>query len=170
MSEEAQFLSLEFYPSKILRNKSIPITEFDTTELHDLIRDMEVTMIEGQGIGLAAPQIGKNIRLFLMITDLDEQTIGVFINPEIISTDELDEDEEGCLSVPGVNAPVRRAKKIKLRAQDVKGVSYEFDYDEIFARCAQHEIDHLDGRLFIDRVSPARRLMVKKQLKKEGLI
>jgi len=150
------------YPAKVLGEVGEPVTEFDE-ELKTLIVDMFETMYAEEGVGLAAPQIGLSLRLFVM------DCAGIKLvaaNPEIISTEGEQDGEEGCLSVGRVHAKLVRAKRATLRAQDVKGEWYEHTAEDLAARCFQHETDHCDGTLFINRLTPLKRDMVKKKFQK----
>lgn len=151
------------YPEKVLAEVGKPITEFDE-ELEKLCADMFETMYDAEGVGLAAPQIGLNLRLFVM--DCEGIKL-VAANPEIIRTDGEQSGQEGCLSVGRVPAVIVRAQKAVLRAQDVKGEWFEREAVDYAARCFQHETDHCDGKLFIDYLPKMRRDMVVKRFTKE---
>ena len=133
----------------ILREKSEPIPEV-TDEIRTLAEDMFETMIATDGVGLAGPQIGKNIRIFVAIADDDVRR--VFINPQIIKTsEELSDYDEGCLSIPQVYETIRRPAKVTVQAINEHGKSFTLEADGLLARIIQHEYDHLEGILFIDR-------------------
>jgi peptide deformylase len=136
-----------------LRGRCHEITKFDKIRLPLILRDMADTMYEKNGIGLAAPQIG--IKRRMMVVDIGEDETGLveFINPEIISTEGECDMVEGCLSVPGRQGYVTRPEKIKVRAQDRTGKFFEVEADGLYARCIQHEIDHLDGVLYVDKMT-----------------
>lgn len=153
------------YPDPRLRNKALPVTEFNA-ELKVLIDDMFETMYHDQGIGLAATQINVPQRVIVM--DIDKESNGkqYFINPEIIAHEGKEKMKEGCLSVPEIWEYVERAEKIRLKAQDINGKTIELDADGLFAVCIQHEIDHLDGKLFIDYLSPLKLSLVKDKMEK----
>jgi peptide deformylase len=155
------------YPDPVLQKPAEPVTEFDD-ELHKLIEDMFESMYEAKGIGLAAPQIGISKRL--TVIDLSfkknpEEKI-VLINPEIIFKEGKQYEEEGCLSLPEIREKVSRAAKVTVRAQDGDGNWFEIDGDELLARAFQHEIDHLDGVLFIFRISALKRDLVLRRIRK----
>jgi peptide deformylase len=155
------------YPDPILQNKTEPVTEFNE-ELQDLVDDMFESMYAAQGIGLAAPQVGISKRL--TVIDLSfkknpEEKI-VLINPEIIHKEGKQNEEEGCLSLPEIREKVSRAMKVRVRAQNVKGEWIEIDGEELLARAFQHEIDHLDGVLFIFRVSALKRDLLLRKIRK----
>ena len=160
-------LKIVKYPDPILSRPGEPITEFND-ELRKLIADMFETMYAEQGIGLAAPQVGASIRL--MVIDL---SVGkapkdklVLINPEIIFTDGKLYEEEGCLSFPDIREKVVRAARVRIRAQDEHGKWFEMDGEELLSRCMQHEIDHLDGMLFIFRMSALKRDLNLRKIRK----
>lgn len=157
------------YPNPILVNKVAPVTEFDDT-LHQLIADMVETMFDAPGAGLAANQVGVSKRVVVINTsekekDADRQSIAL-INPEIIHGEGSQIDVEGCLSVIEYSAKVERFQKIVVKAQDLTGTCREFEAEDFFARVIQHECDHLEGKLFIDRISSLKRNLYKKKLKK----
>ncbi|HLM57963.1 MAG TPA: peptide deformylase [Pyrinomonadaceae bacterium] len=150
------------YPAQVLKKVGEPVAEFGA-ELERLAADMFETMYAAQGVGLAAPQVGLGLRLFVM----DCQGLKlVAANPEILSTEGEQEGEEGCLSIGKVHAPLARAARVRLRAQDLKGEFYEQEAQGLAARCFLHETDHCDGFLFIDRLSPLKRDMVKRRFQK----
>jgi peptide deformylase len=156
---------LEF-PDPRLRTKARPVTRFDE-RLEHLIDDMFETMYAAPGIGLAATQIDVHQRL--IVIDISEDRSGqlVVINPEILSREGEATMEEGCLSVPGYFDEVQRAAKVLLRAQDRTGAVFEMECNELLAACVQHEIDHIDGKLFVDYLSDLKRDRVRKKLDKE---
>ncbi len=154
-----------YIPDPRLRMMSKPIEVFDEA-LQTLIDDMFETMYSVRGVGLAAPQIGINIRLSVIDCSSDKSEQLVLINPEIIEAKEFCTFQEGCLSVPGFYAEVQRAKAVRLRAQDRHGNFYEMDADDLLAECFQHEIDHLNGKVFIDYLSPIKRQLARKKVEK----
>jgi peptide deformylase len=148
----------------ILRSTASPVTVFDA-DLRQLASDMHETMRAAPGVGLAATQVGRLLRMFVYDSG-DEGESGTLVNPQIVwRSDETEEAEEGCLSLPGTYYPVTRAKMVKVRAQDVEGESLEKDAEGFLARIFQHEIDHLDGILFIDRLAPELRKEAMKALR-----
>ena len=155
---------LEF-PDQRLRTLAKPVETFDES-LETLVDDMLETMYEANGIGLAATQVNRHIRLLVLDISENRDQARIYINPEIISLEGEQVCEEGCLSVPGVYANVKRADHIRIRAQDHNGNFFEEDAEELHAVCLQHEIDHLEGRLFVDYLSPLKRQMVRKKLEK----
>lgn len=150
------------FPERVLKEVGDPVEKFDE-ELERLVSDMFETMYAEEGVGLAAPQVGLSLRLFVMNC---EGIKLVAANPEILSAEGEQEGEEGCLSVGKIHAPLKRAARVRLRAQDVKGEWFEREAEGLAARCFLHETDHCDGLLFIDHLSPLRRDMVKKRFQK----
>jgi peptide deformylase len=150
------------YPDKVLKHTGEPVERFDA-ELEKLVSDMFETMYAAEGVGLAAPQVGLSLRLFVM--DCDGLKL-VAANPEIVSVEGEQDGEEGCLSVGRIHTPLRRASRVRLRAQGLQGEAFEREAEGLAARCFLHETDHCDGFLFIDRLSPLRRDMVKKRFQK----
>ena len=148
----------------ILRSKAAPVTVFDD-ELRQLAADMHETMRAAPGVGLAASQVGRLIRMFVYDSG-DEGEGGTMVNPEIVwMSEETQEAEEGCLSLPGTYYPVTRALAVRIRAQDVTGKEIEREAEGFLARIFQHETDHLDGILFIDRLAPELRKEAMKALR-----
>jgi peptide deformylase len=150
------------HPAEVLKRVGVPVEKFDAG-LERLVAGMFETMYTAQGVGLAAPQVGLSVRLFVM--DCEGLKL-VAANPEILSAESEQEGEEGCLSVGKIHAPLKRAARVRLRAQDVHGEVYEQEATGLAARCFLHETDHCDGLLFIDRLSPLRRDMVKRRFQK----
>lgn len=154
-----------YLPDPRLRKRSTAVQTFDD-KLHDLINDMFETMYAAKGVGLAAPQIGINIRLSVVDVTGDKSQQLVLANPEIIASEGLVDYQEGCLSVPSVYEMVKRAEKVTMRAQNKFGEFYEMNACGLLGECFQHEIDHLNGKLFVDLLSPLKRSMAKKKLDK----
>jgi len=155
------------YPDPVLAKKGEPVTVFDD-KLKTLVDDMFASMYEAQGIGLAAPQIGISQRIAIIDVSFrknPEEKIAL-INPEIIEREGTQYEEEGCLSLPDIRDKVKRAAKVKVRAQDVKGEWFEIEGEELLSRAFQHEIDHLDGVLFIDRISRLKKDLTIRRIKK----
>jgi peptide deformylase len=161
---------VRYLNNPILEKSAAPITKFDTPELHTLVEDMFETMYASHGIGLAAPQIDVGQRLTVIdvaaAEDNQEPERIVLINPEVISREGKQTGEEGCLSIPGFREPVSRARKTKVRAQDVKGEFFEIEGEDLLARALLHEIDHLNGVLFINHLSALKRDLIKRKIKK----
>ncbi len=154
------------YPDPRLRTKALPVTVFDAA-LQRRIDDLFETMYAAPGIGLAATQVDWHQRL--IVIDVSEQSDQreVFINPQILSREGQALGEEGCLSVPGIYDDVQRAERVRVRAQDATGKVIERDLEGILAVCLQHEMDHLEGRLFVDYLSELKRQRIRKKLDKE---
>jgi peptide deformylase len=159
-------LNILHYPDPRLRTKAKAVTEFDS-KLKTLISDMFETMYEAPGIGLAATQVNVHKRLLVMDVSEEKNEPKVLINPEILNSEGDEEMDEGCLSVPGYYETVRRAEKISVRAQDADGELFEFTADGLEAVCIQHEIDHLEGKLFVDYISALKRDRIRKKLEKQ---
>jgi peptide deformylase len=156
---------LEF-PDQRLRTRARPVTQFDA-ELGRLIDDMFETMYAAPGIGLAATQVDVHKRVIVIDLSEEKNDPQVFINPEILSREGEEETEEGCLSVPGIFDEVKRAARVRVRSQDRTGAVIEKDYEGMLAVCIQHEMDHLDGKLFVDYLSDLKRQRIRKKLEKE---
>jgi len=156
------------YPNPLLRKKTSPITEFNA-ELKELVADMAETMYAAPGVGLAANQIGVLQQLVVIDVSPKEEKNKLIplINPEILEGEGSEIDEEGCLSVVDYASNVERFSHIKVRARDLEGKEIEFQADGWFARVIQHELDHLDGKLFIDHLSSLKRALYKKKRKKQ---
>lgn len=160
-------LNILEYPDKRLRTIATPITEFDDA-LQTLIDDMFETMYAAPGVGLAATQV--NIHKRMMVVDVSEDKTEplVFINPEIIEKHDEQLNQEGCLSVPDIYADVMRAGRIKVKAKDRTGKDFELEADQLLGVCIQHELDHLDGIVFVDYLSRLKQDRVKKKLAKRA--
>jgi peptide deformylase len=156
------------YPDPVLLKKAKPVRKVDE-DLKNLIRDMIETMYQAPGIGLAANQIGRPIRVIVFdVTPKDqERKPSVLINPEIVASEGEQTMEEGCLSVPEYYSDVKRCAKVRVRGLDLEGNPVEVCGEEILATVLQHEIDHLDGILFIDRISALKRSLYKKRVQKK---
>jgi peptide deformylase len=156
------------YPDPRLRKRSIPVERIDK-QIEKLLDDMAETMYNAPGIGLAAPQVGVNLRVIVVdISPREENSPGLIelVNPEIILAEGEQIGEEGCLSIPGFVSEVRRKARVVVRGLDRKGKLVEIEGTGLLARAFQHEIDHLDGILFIDRLSRLKRELFKKKLEK----
>jgi peptide deformylase len=156
-------------PDTRLRTIAKPVETFDD-ELERLISDMTETMYSAQGIGLAATQVNIHQRLLVLDVSEGQTQPCVYINPEILESEGSETCEEGCLSVPGIYAEVTRAEKVRISAQNVDGSFFEEELEGMHAICLQHEIDHLNGKLFVDYLSPLKRSMVTKKLEKQRKI
>ncbi len=149
----------------------VPESELGTPELQQLVDDMFETMYDAKGVGLAAPQIGELKRVFVVDTTVTEdgETTGeklAMINPEIVETSGEQLGEEGCLSIPGFREKVRRPYKVKVRARDAQGETYELEGKDLLARAVLHENDHLDGVLFLRHLSMLKRNSIKRKIEK----
>jgi peptide deformylase len=160
-------LTILHHPDPRLRQKAKPVTQFDA-ELQRLIDDMFETMYAAPGVGLAATQVGVALRLAVMDCAPGEDSDPmVLINPELLDQQEPEDVEEGCLSVPGVAETLKRHRRVKARALDRKGQAFEIEAVGLLAQCIQHEIDHLDGKLYIDRLSSLKRERLLKRQREE---
>ena len=159
-------LDILVYPDPALKRKSLPVTKLSEDVL-SLLDDMAQTMRDADGVGLAAPQVGKNIRVIVIDIPLPEEDKREFyelINPEIVSSRGFQIGEEGCLSVPGFFANIRRKEHVRISALDRRGKRFTIDADGMLSRVLQHEIDHLDGILFFDRLGRLKRDILVKQI------
>jgi peptide deformylase len=160
-------LPILLYPSSVIRKKSVPVTSIDG-ELQRFIDDMVETMYAAPGMGLAAPQVGA-LKRVIVLDPSDDRTAGrpmALINPVLVAGEGQIVNEEGCLCIPDLNEPVSRFKQVVIKAFDRNEKEIILEGDDLLARILQHEIDHLDGILFIDRLSTAKRLLLKRRLKK----
>jgi len=155
------------YGDPLLTQKALPVTEFDE-KLRKLVENMFETMYAAPGVGLAAPQVGVLKRIFVMDCSSGKvpQEKIAFINPVIISTEGDQSGDEGCLSFPGIYFDVKRPRRVVARAFNVQGQEFTIDALDLAARCIAHETDHLDGELFIEYLSPLKRDLVKRKIKK----
>jgi peptide deformylase len=153
------------YPDPRLRTLAKPVAAVDD-DLRRLAKDMLETMYDAPGIGLAATQVDVHLRLLVADVSEARDDPHVFINPEIVEKDGIEITEEGCLSVPGVYERVERAEHIRLRSLNLDGDEFEIEADGLLAVCIQHEIDHLDGKLFVDYLSDLKRTRIRKRLDK----
>jgi peptide deformylase len=158
-------LTILEFPDERLRKKAAFVKSVDAT-IKQLIDDMLETMYESRGVGLAATQVNVHQRVIVIDVSEEKNTPLCLINPEIVAKDGVEESEEGCLSVPGFFEKVKRAEHIKVRALNRDGQFYEFEARDLLAVCVQHEMDHLEGKLFVDYLSPLKRQRIKKKLEK----
>jgi peptide deformylase len=160
--------SIVKYGDPVLERAAEAVTEFDTPELTELVSDMWETMYAAKGVGLAAPQVGVSKRISVIdisVGEREEEKI-VIINPQVVFKEGSQTGEEGCLSIPGFREPVTRANKVKVVAKNVRGETVELEGDELLARAFQHEIDHLNGILFISHLSTLKRDMIRRKIRK----
>ncbi|MBE0434431.1 MAG: peptide deformylase [Methylomicrobium sp.] len=158
-------LTILEFPDERLRKKAAPVETVDA-DIRKLVDDMFETMYEARGVGLAATQVNVHKRVIVIDVSEEKKSPLCLINPEILAKDGIEETEEGCLSVPGFFETVKRAEHIKVCALNRDGKSFEFEAEDLLAVCVQHEMDHLEGKLFVDYISPLKRQMIKKKLNK----
>lgn len=161
-------LDIRTYPDEVLRKKTRPVENPLEGEIQQLIDDMVETMVAAPGVGLAANQVGVSKRLCVIDITAGKESgnLHVLINPEIVDKQGSEVCEEGCLSVPGYYAQVKRAATVVVRYLDRNGIEKELEADELLARAVQHEVDHLNGMLFVDRLGPVRREIFRKKYRK----
>jgi len=162
-------LNILEFPDPRLTTVADEVKSFDS-ELKKLVEEMTETMYSANGIGLAATQVNVHKRLLVLDVSEEQDQPRVYINPQIVSQSGEQNHEEGCLSVPGIYANVKRAENVTVKAQDSDGKTFEEQLEGMHAVCLQHEMDHLIGRLFVDYLSPLKRNMVKKKLEKQRKI
>lgn len=158
-------LEIKIYPDPVLKEKAKPVTTFDS-KLKKFVENMIETMYVESGIGLAANQVGSLERVFVVDVSEDGNNPLVFINPEITERSGKKKGEEGCLSIPSYRDVVERSTTITIKAQDISGQEFTLQADGLMAVCIQHELDHLDGILFVDRLSHLKKQLFKKWLEK----
>ena len=157
-------LKIIFYPDPRLKKMSKPVTQFGQ-ELRELAGRMLKLMRDAKGVGLAAPQVGRNIRLFVMNPSGEPGDDYVYVNPVLSDPDGMEEAEEGCLSLPEIHVKVVRNKRMRIQAQDLEGNAFEQTAGGFSARVWQHEFDHLNGILLTDRMGPVAKMSNRKKLK-----
>lgn len=153
------------YPAEVLGKRAEPVEKIDG-EIHRLVDRMIDVMIQKKGVGLAAPQIGVPLRLFIISLDGGRENVRVFINPTVTPTGDLGEIEEGCLSVPGIYTKIRRYKKCRVKATDLDGKEFTDEGEGLYARALQHEYDHIEGVTIVNRMTQVARIAHRKHLKK----
>ena len=159
-------LNILEFPDPRLRKVASPVAAV-TPDVVKLVRDMAETMYAAPGIGLAATQVDVNKRIVVMDLSETKDDLRVFINPEIIASEGAVETEEGCLSVPGYYDDVTRAARVRVRALNERGESFELDAEGLLAVCIQHELDHLVGKVFVDHLSPLKRARLAAKARKK---
>jgi len=159
-------LNILEFPDPRLKTVADEVKSFDS-ELKKLVEDMTETMYSANGIGLAATQVNVHKRLLVLDVSEEQDQPLVYINPEILSQSGEQNQEEGCLSVPGIYASIKRAEYVTVKAQNTDGKIFEEQLEGLHAVCVQHEMDHLIGRLFVDYLSPLKRNLVRKKLEKQ---
>lgn len=158
-------LNILHFPDPRLRTRAAPVTQVDDS-IRRLVDDMFETMYDAPGIGLAATQVNVHQRVIVIDVSEEKNEPRVFINPEIISREGVEQMDEGCLSVPGVYETVERADRVKVRALNRDGQPFELETGGLLAVCIQHEMDHLEGKLFVDYLSSLKRERIRKKLEK----
>lgn len=158
-------LTILEFPDERLRKKAAVVKTVDD-KIKKLVDDMLETMYESKGVGLAATQVDVHQRVIVIDVSEEKNTPLFLINPEIIEKDGIEESEEGCLSVPGFYEKVKRAEHVKVKALNRNGQPFEIEARDLLAVCVQHEMDHLDGKLFVDYISSLKRQRIKKKLEK----
>jgi peptide deformylase len=159
-------LTILEYPDPRLRTRAAPVARVDD-EVRRLIDDMLETMYAAPGIGLAATQVNVHRRLLVVDVSENKDTPLAFVNPEIVTREDVGIMQEGCLSVPGFFEDVERAQRVRIRALDRDGTPFEIDGEGLLAVCVQHEMDHLDGKLFVDYLSELKRTRIRRKLEKD---
>ncbi|WP_323001843.1 peptide deformylase [Denitromonas sp.] len=162
-------LPILHFPDPRLHTKAVPVAKVDD-RIRTLIRDMAETMYEAPGIGLAATQVNVHERVVVIDVSEDQSSLQAFINPEILERSGEQVGEEGCLSVPGVYDKVVRAERVKVRALNEQGEPFELEADGLLAVCIQHELDHLDGKVFVEYLSLLKQGRIKSKLAKRARI
>jgi peptide deformylase len=162
-------LPIIHFPDPRLHTRAKPVAQVDA-RIRQLVQDMAETMYAAPGVGLAATQVDVHERVITIDVSEDKSKLLVLINPEILKRDGEQECEEGCLSVPGIYDVVRRSANIRVRALDINGKPFEFDADELLAVCVQHEMDHLDGKVFVEYLSQLKQNRIKSKLAKRARI
>jgi peptide deformylase len=153
------------YPAEVLGNRAQSVEKIDD-DIRRLVEKMTDIMLKNKGLGLAAPQAGVALRLFIISLDASRENLKVYINPTVTPTGELDAIEEGCLSVPGIYTKIRRYKKCKVTATDLNGNEFTEEAQGLYARALQHEYDHLEGMTIISRMGQAAKIAHRRQIKK----
>ena len=156
---------IRLFGDPVLRTKADPVVDFDR-QIRTLVKDLQDTMIDAPGVGLAAPQVGVSLRVFAYYVD---GVLGHLINPQLSLSDEEQPGEEGCLSIPGIYMETPRALRVVATGQDMYGEPVTVEGSDLLARCVQHETDHLDGILFIDRLDRDARKQAMKAIREAGL-
>jgi peptide deformylase len=166
MQIDIEKCKITHYPADVLAGRAQPVEKIDDS-IRRLIEKMTDIMLENKGVGLAAPQVGISLRLFIVSLDSSREAVKVYINPTVTpTTREFDSSEEGCLSVPGVHTKIRRYKKCKVTATGLDGNEFTEEAEGLYARCLQHEYDHIEGMTIAERMNSAARIAHRKQLKK----
>lgn len=157
--------NITHYPAEVLSGRAQPVEEIND-DIRRLVDRMTDVMFEQKGVGLAAPQVGVPLRVFVISLDGSRENVMVFINPTVTTDGELEAIEEGCLSVPGVYTKIRRYKSCKVTATDLNGRTFTDEAEGLYARALQHEYDHIEGMTIVNRMGQTARIVHRKQLKK----
>ena len=168
-SEDKQMVDIEkcqitHYPAEVLAKRAQPVEKIDDN-IHRLVEKMIDIMLENKGVGLAAPQTGVPLRLFIISLDGTRENVKVYVNPTVTPLGELDSTDEGCLSVPGIHTKVRRYKKCTVTATDLNGNEFSEEADGLYARALQHEYDHIEGMTIVNRMGQTAKIVHRKRLK-----
>ena len=155
------------YPDPRLHKKAQPVAAVDA-RIRKLVADMAETMYAAPGIGLAASQVDQHVRVIVIDISEDKSDLRVFINPELLEQSGECEGDEGCLSVPGIYETVRRASRVRVRALDIDGQAFELDAEGLLVVCIQHEMDHLEGKVFVQYLSPLKQNRIRTKLQKQA--
>ena len=155
------------YPDPRLHKMAAPVAAVDA-RVRKLVADMAETMYAAPGIGLAASQVDQHVRVIVIDISEDKSDLQVFINPELLQQSGECEGDEGCLSVPGIYEAVRRASRVRVRALDIDGRAFELDAEGLLAVCIQHEMDHLEGKVFVQYLSPLKQNRIRTKLQKQA--
>jgi peptide deformylase len=153
------------YPAEVLAKRAEPVGEINDN-IRALVEKMTDIMLKNRGVGLAAPQVGVSLRLFIISLDGSRENVRAFINPTVTPTGDLGSAEEGCLSVPGIYTKIRRYKKCKVTATDLNGNEFTEEADGLYAKALQHEHDHIEGMTVVNRMGQTARIAHRRQLKK----
>ncbi|MGE5296064.1 MAG: peptide deformylase, partial [Solirubrobacterales bacterium] len=153
------------YPAPVLRKRAATVEQIDDS-IRQLVEKMTDLMIKFKGVGFAAPQAGVGLRLFIVSLSGTRDHVRVYINPTVTLEGDLEEAEEGCLSVPGIWVKIRRYKKVVVTATGLDGKQFTEEVEGMHARCVQHEYDHIEGTMIVNRMSPTARIANRRQLKK----
>jgi peptide deformylase len=156
---------ITYYPASVLRGRAAPVEQIDDN-IRRLVEKMADILVDKKGIGLAAPQAGVPLRLFIVALSGKREDVRAYINPTVTPHGDLDEAEEGCLSVPGIWAKIRRYKRATVTATDLDGRQFTEEAEGLYARCLQHEYDHIEGTVIVNRMGEAARIAHRRQLKK----
>ena len=162
---DVEKINITHYPAEVLGRVAEPVEEIDDN-IRRLVEKMTAIMFKHKGVGLAAPQVGIPLRLFIISLDGTKENLKVYLNPTVTTSGELGALEEGCLSVPGVSTKIGRFKKCTVTATDLEGNEFTEEADDLYARCLQHEYDHINGMTITGRMGSVAKIVHRKQLKK----